>query len=387
MYWEQTAVMRIENKTSTFQDIKRGVRQGCVLSPDLFSLYSEIIMRNLENHPGIKVGGQNINNLRYVDDTVLIAENKEDLQKLLNIVEEESRKKGLELNSKKTKVMVISRKQESPKCDIFINKEPFLVFCTSAVSLWPSAFIIPVVINNYTFTLLSPNTESSFTYTLSTFSWTGVSSATACALRTINKNLGSKGFLYDRSFQQCTPVLWLHEGSAGIGLGSESEEEEEEDDEEEDQQGSLYIVNHLSQTTGACQNGFQAIECDREEMSCCVLVLTSLTTYQNATAQCKSLGGYLATVRTEAKFKMVAMFANGTDMWVGLDDLTADGVYRWLEDGEALTSAEQSISFLYEEPNNQLGQEYCIRYHFNYDKLDDVYCWYEMKALCERQPQ
>ncbi|GFO05913.1 craniofacial development protein 2 [Plakobranchus ocellatus] len=62
---------------------------------DLFSLYSEIIMRNLENHPGIKVElRQNINNLRYADDTVLIAENKEDLQKLLNIVEEESRKKG-----------------------------------------------------------------------------------------------------------------------------------------------------------------------------------------------------------------------------------------------------------------------------------------------------
>ncbi|GFN77568.1 craniofacial development protein 2-like protein [Plakobranchus ocellatus] len=58
-------------------------------SPDLFSLYSEIIMRNLENHPGIKVGKQNMNNLRYADDTVLIAENKEDLQKLLNIVEEE----------------------------------------------------------------------------------------------------------------------------------------------------------------------------------------------------------------------------------------------------------------------------------------------------------
>ncbi|GFO08048.1 retrovirus-related pol polyprotein from type-1 retrotransposable element r2 [Plakobranchus ocellatus] len=105
MYWEQTAAMRVENKTSTFQDIKRGVRQGCVLSPDLFSLYSEIIMQNLENHPGIKVDGQNINNLRYADDTVLIAENKEDLQKLLNIVEEKSRKKGLELNSKKTEVM------------------------------------------------------------------------------------------------------------------------------------------------------------------------------------------------------------------------------------------------------------------------------------------
>ncbi|GFO11222.1 RNA-directed DNA polymerase from mobile element jockey [Plakobranchus ocellatus] len=54
MCWKQTAAMRVENKTSTFQYIKRGIRQGCVLSPDLFSLYSEIIMRNLENHPGIK---------------------------------------------------------------------------------------------------------------------------------------------------------------------------------------------------------------------------------------------------------------------------------------------------------------------------------------------
>ncbi|GFN92294.1 retrovirus-related pol polyprotein from type-1 retrotransposable element r2 [Plakobranchus ocellatus] len=113
MYWEQTAAMRIENKTSTFQDIKRGVRQGCVLSPDLFSLYSEIIMRKLENHPGIKVGGQNINNLRYADDTVLIAENKEDLQKLLNIVEEENRKKGLELNSKKTEVLAIKQNSQN----------------------------------------------------------------------------------------------------------------------------------------------------------------------------------------------------------------------------------------------------------------------------------
>ncbi|GFO15757.1 hypothetical protein PoB_004226200 [Plakobranchus ocellatus] len=53
MFWEQTAAMRVENKTSTFQDTKRGVRQGCGLSPDLFSFYSEIILRNLENHPGI----------------------------------------------------------------------------------------------------------------------------------------------------------------------------------------------------------------------------------------------------------------------------------------------------------------------------------------------
>ncbi|GFN98469.1 retrovirus-related pol polyprotein line-1 [Plakobranchus ocellatus] len=108
MYWDQKAAMRVEGEVSKFQNIKRGVRQGCVLSPDLFSLYSEIIMRNLEGHPGIKIGGSNINNLRYADDTVLIAENEKDLQQLLDIVKEESEKKGLELNRKKTEVMVVS---------------------------------------------------------------------------------------------------------------------------------------------------------------------------------------------------------------------------------------------------------------------------------------
>ena len=79
MYWEQSAAMRVEGEISAFQKIKRGVRQGCVLSPDLFSLYSEIIMRNIEGQPGIRVGGHNINNLRYADDTVLISENEKDL--------------------------------------------------------------------------------------------------------------------------------------------------------------------------------------------------------------------------------------------------------------------------------------------------------------------
>ncbi|GFO15462.1 hypothetical protein PoB_004196700 [Plakobranchus ocellatus] len=78
-------------------------------------------MRNLEGHPGIKIGGSNINNLRYADDTVLIAENEKDLQQLLDIVKEESEKKGLELNRKKTQVMVVSRKQELPIINIYIK--------------------------------------------------------------------------------------------------------------------------------------------------------------------------------------------------------------------------------------------------------------------------
>ena len=121
MYWKQTEAVRVNNDTSSFQKTKRGVRQGCVLSPDLFNLYNEVIMRNLEEHPGIKVGGKNVNNLRYIDDAVLIGENEKDLQALLDIIEREILNKGLELNSKKTKVIVISRKANAT-CNIYIRK-------------------------------------------------------------------------------------------------------------------------------------------------------------------------------------------------------------------------------------------------------------------------
>ncbi|GFN78636.1 endonuclease-reverse transcriptase [Plakobranchus ocellatus] len=120
IYWQQIAAVRIENEISPFQMIKRGVRQGCVLSPDLFNLYSETILRNLDEYPGIRIGGRIINNLRYADDTVLIAENKEDLQKLIDIAATESKRMGLELNNKKTEVMVISRRPNL-NADLFVD--------------------------------------------------------------------------------------------------------------------------------------------------------------------------------------------------------------------------------------------------------------------------
>ena len=83
LYWEQTAAIRMDNEISHYRAIKRGVRQGCVASPDLFNLYSEMILRNLNEHEGVKVGGNNINNLRYADNTVLIADSEQKLQTLL----------------------------------------------------------------------------------------------------------------------------------------------------------------------------------------------------------------------------------------------------------------------------------------------------------------
>ena len=94
-------------ETDWFQ-IGKGVRQGCILSPCLFNLYSEYITRNArleEAQAGIKIAGRNINNLRYADDTILMAESKEELKILLMKVKEENEKAGLKLNIQKTKIM------------------------------------------------------------------------------------------------------------------------------------------------------------------------------------------------------------------------------------------------------------------------------------------
>ena len=95
LYWEQDTKIRIGNDMSESLKIKRGVRQGCVLSPSLFNLYTEHIFRQIDELPGVKIGGRNINNLRYADDTVLLAETEEDLQKIVDQVKRESESFGL----------------------------------------------------------------------------------------------------------------------------------------------------------------------------------------------------------------------------------------------------------------------------------------------------
>ena len=97
-------------KTDWFQ-IGKGVRQGCILSLCLFNLYAEYIMRNAgleEAQAGIKIAGRNINNLRYADDTTLMAESEEELKSPLMKVKEESEKVGLKLNIQTTKIMASS---------------------------------------------------------------------------------------------------------------------------------------------------------------------------------------------------------------------------------------------------------------------------------------
>ena len=108
LYAGQEATVRTGHGITNWFQIGKGVRQGCILSPCLFNFYAEYIMRNAgleEAQAGIKIAGRNITNLRYADDTILMAESEEELQSLLMKLKEESENVGLKLNIQKTKIM------------------------------------------------------------------------------------------------------------------------------------------------------------------------------------------------------------------------------------------------------------------------------------------
>ena len=108
LYTGQEATVRTGHVTTDWFQIGKGVRQGCILSPCLFNLYAEYIMRNAglkEAQAGIKISGRNIHNLRYADNITLMAESEEELKSLLMNVKEESEKVDLKLSTQKTKIM------------------------------------------------------------------------------------------------------------------------------------------------------------------------------------------------------------------------------------------------------------------------------------------
>ena len=108
LYAVQEATVRNRHETTDWFPIGKGGHQGCVLSPCLFNIYAEYIMRNAgleEAQVVIKIAGRSISNIRYADDTTLTTESEEDLESLLMKVKEESEKVGLKLNIQKTKIM------------------------------------------------------------------------------------------------------------------------------------------------------------------------------------------------------------------------------------------------------------------------------------------
>ena len=108
LYSGQEATVRTRHGTKDWFKIQKGIHQGCILSPCLFNLCAEYIMQNAgldEEQAGIKIARRNISNLRYADDTTLMAKSEEELKSLLMKVKEESEKVGLKLNIQKTKIM------------------------------------------------------------------------------------------------------------------------------------------------------------------------------------------------------------------------------------------------------------------------------------------
>ena len=111
LYAGQEATVRTGHGTTGWFPIRKGVHQGCILSPCLFNLYAEYIMRNAgldEAQDGMKIDRRNINNLRYADNTTLMAEREEELKILLMKVKEDIEKVGLKSNIQKTKIMASS---------------------------------------------------------------------------------------------------------------------------------------------------------------------------------------------------------------------------------------------------------------------------------------
>ena len=111
LYAGQEATIRIRHGTTDWFKIGKGVHHGCILSPCLFNLYAQYLMRNArldEAQVGIKIAGRNVNNLRYEDDTTLMAESEEELKRLLMKAKEKSEKTGSKLNIQKTKIMASS---------------------------------------------------------------------------------------------------------------------------------------------------------------------------------------------------------------------------------------------------------------------------------------
>ena len=110
VYAGHETTVRTGHGTTDWFQVGKGVRQGCILSPCLFNLYAVYIMRNAgleEARAGIKTAWRHINNLRYTDDTTLMAESEEELKSLLMKVKEESEKVGLKFTIQKTKIMAL----------------------------------------------------------------------------------------------------------------------------------------------------------------------------------------------------------------------------------------------------------------------------------------
>ena len=123
LYWGQVAVVRTDKGNSRKVSIKRGTRQGCVLSPYLFNLPTEMVVREVNPSLGVSIGGKRLSNLRYADDTALMSETETELQCIVDRVNEVGKDFGMKMNVNKTISIVVSRKDVRPRAKMYINEQ------------------------------------------------------------------------------------------------------------------------------------------------------------------------------------------------------------------------------------------------------------------------
>ncbi|XP_072402422.1 uncharacterized protein [Diabrotica undecimpunctata] len=146
LYWGQTAKVKVGSTFTNKIEIKKGVRQGCILSPILFNIYSEEVFKTAleESTVGIKINGEIINNIRYADDTVILASSMEELSCLMSKIQKTSAQYGLRLNITKTKWMLVSKTQQPPQQLILDDEriehvDSYIYLGTTVNSNWDQA--------------------------------------------------------------------------------------------------------------------------------------------------------------------------------------------------------------------------------------------------------
>ena len=124
LYWKQKAAVCHNGEISEWMSIKQGERQGCVASPHLLAMCTEMIMISLEDKEGFRIGGRVINNFRYAVDSVIVSEAEHELLHLMGIVVQESEHRGLFLNIAKSYTMVFNKSSYIPTCQIKVHGKP-----------------------------------------------------------------------------------------------------------------------------------------------------------------------------------------------------------------------------------------------------------------------
>ncbi|KAK3756143.1 hypothetical protein RRG08_001345 [Elysia crispata] len=188
--------------------------------------------------------------------------------------------------------------------------------------------------------------------------WSAVPSSLSCARKVVHEASGSRGYFFETGSGECTPLLWIGGGSGNASNHIPA--------------GQLYL---LDVTEFMCPDPFQTVRYGKQQQVACVWKISPATTYNQATSQCASMRGYLASVKTAEKLALIIGLAKGDDVWVGLDDQEKEGLFVWQEDASLLTKVSIDTVFQRGGPSNGRKAEDCVMLWGSKSRLNDIRCW------------